>query len=73
MHRTENILAGDAADLCRVMAEAPEAAGLYVADNCAAWQAEADRLARDNSCISLQDLYRLRARELRRVFSKLSA
>jgi len=55
------------------MAEAPETAGLYVAENCAAWQAEADRLALDNACISLQDLYRLRARELRRTFSKLSA
>ena len=53
------------------MAEAPETAGLYVAENCAAWQAEADRLALDNACISLQDLYRLRARELRRTFYKL--
>lgn len=63
--KTETILAGDRADVLGV----PDSERAdYVQRLVAHWEAEADRLAQARSSISHQDLYRLRARELRREF-----
>lgn len=68
--QTETILAGDRADALSV----PDAERAdYVRRLVAHWEGEADRLVQARSSVSHQDLYRLRARELRREFSQLSA
>lgn len=72
MNDTEKIIAGDRADLLRVLSQMPNSGPDYVRRLTGYWEAEAERLAGLRVCISLQDLYRLRARELRRAFLSLS-